>query len=163
MSASERLMHAYWKGFSIQHRRGKNKAKRFSFSPLDSREGGDKGQGELKETLKLSFLTYFFLSLSLFFEIAIQWTNCQDSELDRFHKNTSIEPTQTYILSPVWLVNTNIYTQIEDSLERGTGGWGGGLLAGLLQQPHCFLLITSKENTGIEQLQGYDILTQEEA
>lgn len=53
-----------------------------------------------------------------------------------------MEPIQTYILCPVWLSHTNIFTQIEDSLERGLGGGEHTRLPGLLQQPHCFLLIT---------------------
>lgn len=88
-----------------------------------------------------------------------------------------MEPIQTYISCPVWLSHTNIFTQIEDSLERGMEGWGWGTLSlslihtqththssqDSLSSPTAFSLITIQRNKrNKKQLQGYDILTQEE-
>lgn len=161
-------MYAYWKGFSIQHGRGiKLKAKCFSFSPLDSQEGGDMRQAELKETLKLSFLSSFTPFLSVFFKIASEigssgWSVRAQSWIG-FTKipHTSMELNQTYIFCPVWLSHTNIFTQIEDSLERVLGVGNTHISQDYLSSPTAFYSL--QYNTGIKQLVGYDILTQEEA
>lgn len=133
------------------------------FPLLTAKKEETRDRESWKKHLTLLLILFFPLSLSLSFKIATEigsggWTTRAQSWL-LFTKipHTSMEHIQTYILCPVWLSHTNIFTQIEDSLERDMGGGGTHTAPRTASAaPLLFTHYYSKKNDrGIKQLQDY--------